>query len=371
MRVVRKTAGALTLAFLASLVPQSALACACCDGSSRRTPLGWSSAGQLLVEVESVIGCERRHYYEVWSTDGRRVQCFDLHGDPNAAIACDATMEDADQDTGPSSARPSYGREARPLDPAMVRARLEGVPDDVRARLRAEFLASEGAGEEDEEDSGEDYGIADGAPTEVLVVEVLSAGAFREVFRMPIQRGGPEEFDVPALESSPPLPIVVTLWPSPGSSRAALLVRGHNTAPGIGHWDTTVDWVELPALATIQPRDRAPDHWSRIAIEPFSGEPTSQVTRSVAQRWTLDARRVMRPDETGVAALALVEAANRDPSNAFVRYHLARLLALDAQRERAHGLLDELRASGCPACEVVVRAARADPLFSSWAQASP
>lgn len=328
---MRWTALVAAIAMLAGSIPRSAAACACCDGSSERAPIGWSASGEVLIEVTSTRGCERQHYLERWS-GGHAAECFDLHGAPDRALACDALMADGEDDTGPSAAVRGFPLPARPLDPALVRAHLAHAP------------------------RGEDEAEDDLPPDRVVIVEVLTAAGFREVHREPVRTGAPEQFEGPTLEVAA-LPIRVSVWPSPSSDRAVVLIEGHDTAPGVGHWDTTVHAVALPALAPAPARERPIDHWSRIAFAPFSARPAPQLARS-------SARRSLRAALRGSREAALVHAADRDPSDAFARYHLARALMVDGQRARALALLDELRASGCASCAAVERTAAADPLFA-------
>jgi len=332
-----RTIGALALVWLAS--PSVAAACACCDGHTERAPRGWSADGRLAVEVRSYVGCESHRYVEVWRPDGARAECFDLHADPARAVACDAPMRDGGEASARRWSAGPFSSAARPLDAGLVRAHLTDAPPTEEGRAR-----------------------------QLLTVEVLAIEGWRELLRLTILRGAPETYDEPVLESGADLPIVVGVWPSPRGGRAAVLVRGHDTAPGTGHFDTTVHWVDLPALRRAERRERAPDHWSMVALPAFTAARVPFLARTRAQRLVRDALAHQRGDRDAAAMSLLVEAASVDPSNAYVRYHLARGLARDGQPARAAAVLEALRSAACAACEAALRDARRDPRLAPLLQ---
>ena len=206
----------------------SALACACCDGGDLREIVGWSSSGRSAIVRFETVGCEQQVALEVWRV-GRSdpAACFDLlSDDPDARIDCSAVEDGMHERTARSSRRvTSYPIAPVQLDPADVRARVWRVQrtEDERHSL---------------------------APVEVQV-DIRAGGAWVVVWSARLYAGRPEQADVPLAFSYVEQPIEVSVWPSPTGEVALLAVSGHNDAPDMGHWPTSLQWIELPeAVAT-------------------------------------------------------------------------------------------------------------------------
>jgi hypothetical protein len=81
----------LWLVLVAAIVGrvQTAEACACCDATFSRAPIGWSAEGALLIDTADTHACEPKKRLEVWPVDAKEAaQCYDLFGDPEVEIAC-------------------------------------------------------------------------------------------------------------------------------------------------------------------------------------------------------------------------------------------------------------------------------------------
>lgn len=212
------------LALVATLAAHSvAMACACCDRGSTREILGWSESGRSAIVRFETQACENHVALEVWR-QGRNAPatCFDLFSDdPNASVECSAIIDGAYETTPrPSRRTRAYPAAVQQLHPADIRAHA------WRTRLV---------------DDEETYA----RPVE-LQVEVRVRGEWTRVFEGRFYTGRPERYDIPMAFQYVELPLEVSVWPNPQGDRALLAVSGHNVAPGMGEWPTTLHWVHLP-----------------------------------------------------------------------------------------------------------------------------
>lgn len=200
-----------------------ALACACCDRGSTREIVGWSSTGRSALVRYETQACEQHVALEVWRA-GRDAPaaCFDLlAADPDAQVACSAITDGMHE----LAARTSRRTRLYP------RAPLQLHPGDVRARVwRARPT-------EDEESYV--------SPLEMRL-EIRVAGAWVEVWSGRFYAGRPESYDIPTAFQYVEQPLEVAVWPTPNGDRALLTIRGHDTAPGMGEWPTSMHWISLP-----------------------------------------------------------------------------------------------------------------------------
>jgi MYXO-CTERM domain-containing protein len=235
----------LLLAALCALVTLSlrattAEACACCDGTTEREPLAWSPAGdRLLVRAEVYRGCQRTVALEVWPAGAAApAHCYDLLANPDAAVACDALQADPTRPPGASQQVASFSVPVTSIPPASLRvsyARLQTEPI-VRVRLDV-ALATAG---------------------------FAALGSY-EVF---------EYFYASEAGDDPGgyIPLEVAVLPAPKGQRAALLLSGDNSEPGIGHRAATLHWIDLPgAPASIAGLAKA----TATLVSPPDGEPAA------------------------------------------------------------------------------------------------
>lgn len=192
-------------------------ACACCDARLTRLAVGWSASGKsLLVEHDKSTPCEARWAYEVWRVGAKAPdRCFDRLADPNKPVSCD------ELELGPVDAKPKASTQTRHfpkpavvVDPSRVRVTMQGK------RTKAH-----------------------------TIVEVADGDAWVVVWSSRKARVAPLH-----VHDGDKLSAQLVLAPS--GTRAALLLRGHDTAPGTGRFPTDLYWVMLDAALADRLRAR-------------------------------------------------------------------------------------------------------------------
>jgi hypothetical protein len=201
------------------LSSERADACACCDGWSRREPVGWNGAGdRLLVRAEQVSGCERTMALEVWRVGATwPEQCYDLLAKPSHPVACDALTKNPDKPAGASSGVARYRVPIRSIAPSALRV--------VYRR--------------------ENPGVEDGRVG--IDVAVEDAGGFAPLAHVDTN----EHFYSPGSDAVEGglIPLEVAVLPAPKGDHAALFLLGDNLVPGVGHRGATIHWVVLKGSA--------------------------------------------------------------------------------------------------------------------------
>jgi hypothetical protein len=188
-------------------------ACACCDASTHRSPIGWTEAGgAILIEMTTTAGCSNHHVLEVWPVGASSPSgCYDVLADnPDKRIGCDLTDHERTAKVNRSSQLNRFPRAATALDAKLVRL----------SKRRAQGSSLE------------------------LTVEVLTKKGWRPMLRTTIDAA--ETYGA-ANGSDVPVPVAVTIWPNARGDHAALLIENENISPGTGDWATTLRWIELPA----------------------------------------------------------------------------------------------------------------------------
>jgi hypothetical protein len=219
--VVRRLVFLLALCVVASL-STPADACACCDASTHRNPVGWTEAGgAILIEMTTNAGCSNHHVLEVWPVGASSPSgCYDvLADDPDKRNECELTDHERSAKVKTSSQLKRFPRAATALDPKLVRL--------SKRRLMTERASLE------------------------VTVEVLTSVGWRRVLRTTIDAS---EMYGAANGADVAVPVSVTIWPNARGDRAALLIENEDVSPGTGNWATTVRWIELPAGIAPGPR---------------------------------------------------------------------------------------------------------------------
>jgi hypothetical protein len=199
-----------------AMTARRAEACACCDGTLDREPIAWTATGdRLLVRMESHIACERSVALEVWKVGAEApASCYDLLGDPNAAVPCDALKHDYDKPEGSSNQLAAFSVPVQSVAPATLRFGLERLEEHAGAvrpvRLRLGLVGSDGVAMLAELDANEYY------------------------------------YSPPSGEEAQLLPLEAAVLPAPGGRDAALLFTGDDLNPGIGLRGATIRWLALP-----------------------------------------------------------------------------------------------------------------------------
>jgi hypothetical protein len=197
---------------LALAAPSSAEACACCDGFTARTPIGWSQAGgALLIRLDRNNACEWSHAIEVWPIGAAEPSaCYDLTEDPDKRVRCtDLGLLRPGEKPRTSSRVNAFPVKALPLD-------------GTKARFTKTQLANSQL---------------------QITVEVATGGGWKQVWSDTINSA---EGFVDGANRVHLMPVTVKLYPNARGDRALMLVANENTAPGKGHWATLVRWIELP-----------------------------------------------------------------------------------------------------------------------------
>jgi len=313
---------------LCCLSPRRAAACACCDGQSGLELLGGSPDGQeLLLRHEELAGCERHVRLEVYragAVDPSR--CFDLLGDPDRAVSCDATRAGF-QDPAPSGRARDFPRSLRSLSPRVLTASTSVAEDGGFRRATIELLWLDAA-----------------APRR------LASLAVHEYSYWSPKDG--------ALVELAPIEVTVVL-PGQDAGKAACLVTGVDTMPGIGHRGWILRWLDLPPGLTTE----AGVHWVR-AVDDFRSAPHAEAAES--RRLNTLGVRALGANELDAARAHFEQALAFDPGYILARYNLACALArLDLPRHAWHQL--ELVLTRPPLAVRAERRARAlvDPDLTS------
>ena len=361
------------LLFLVASSPRSAAACGCCDGGDTVTPLGFSERGSLLVVRDGVIACEPYRVLEVYRpSESAPSLCFDLLGpSPEAPVDCAAPHTHAlDAFPAPVTADLAHPRRRFfPLAPqgvarALVRARSTPVPrtpDDTYGR-----------------------------PAE-LSLDLFLGGAFRTVaaLRVTLNVKETELYDWIERDDSPDhrlrayaapgapewaLPeraVEVMALRPPRGDHVIFLVKGDDHRPGTGHWATRVLAARVPGSGLSAPAP-VPGPSASAALTPSwlaaipSPGPAADgpTVRGTVARFHRYARMLRRAGHDDRAALWLARTLAVDPSNAPVRYDLARSMSRLGYLEAAIALLVELREmEGCLSCREWLRRATTEPDF--------
>jgi hypothetical protein len=194
------------------LSSRPAEACSCCGASTTRRLVGWTEAGgAVALEFSSDAACELRRAIEVWHAGSAApAGCYDLFRDPDRRVACDAIeWERLSASAKPASDRIRGRFATRPALPASrVRLRKQR-PDPQSATLQLE-------------------------------VEVEVGGTWTRVWHgMTTSRETVSRLD----GRVEPMPLEVTLWPSPRGDRGLLLLEN---VPRGSNFETEVHWVALP-----------------------------------------------------------------------------------------------------------------------------
>ena len=305
-----------------------ALACACCDRGSTREIVGWSATGRSALVRYETQACEQYVALEVWRSGADApAGCFDLlSDDPNAQVACASILDGAHERTPRTSRRPSsYPQAPTQLHPDSVRAR------DWRANTTDD----------------EEYAT----PVE-LHVDVRVGGAWTEVWSARLNIGRPESYDIPTAFQYVEQPLDVGIWPSPNGDRALLAVSGHDVAPGMGEWPTSLFWVSLPEGTSTR---RAPATSEPVlsVMEHRAGFPRRvRAARTVVQH----AQRAVDADDASAAEYLYAMALYANPRSVDALIGLA---AMRLRRARGTGL------------ELLLRAIERDPEAVLRTQSDP
>ncbi len=274
---------------LCCLSPRRAAACACCDGRSGLELLGGSPDGrELLLRHEELAGCERHVRLEVYragTVDPSR--CFDLLGDPDQAVSCDATRAGF-QDPATSGRTRDFPRSLRSLSPRGLAASTSVATDDDFRRATVEV-----------------HWLGTAAPRRLASLAVHEYSYW-----------SPEDG---ALAELAPIEVTVVL-PGQDAEKAALLVTGVDTMPGIGHRGWLLRWIDLPAGLTAE----AGVHWVR-AVDDFGSPPHPEAAES--RRLNTLGVRALSANELAAARAHFEQALAFDPGHVLARYNLACALA--------------------------------------------
>jgi hypothetical protein len=323
---------AVAFAIVLDLVAaQPALACACCDGRTEVEPLGWSANGRrLLLRREDLAGCERSLSLAVHAVGGTGpLGCYDLLGNPDQRVACEDVTRDWERKPRPSRQLARYAGALRSVPPGRIAASYS--------------VASDG-----------DYRKAE------LAVYWLGAHSPRKLAELSVHE---YHYSSPGDGGDELFPLEVAALIAPGAPRrAALLVRGMDESPGIGHRGFRVLWIELPEEA---PPVTAPGiAWVR-AIPSFTSLPIDEAQAHAAQlnKNGLAELRAGRPPN---ARRSFETAVAWRPAHVRARYNLACTLALTGEPQAALLQLRELLSNAKPQIATERRArAAVDPDFAT------
>ncbi len=318
--IVAVLVGALLL-----LSASEANACACCEQTSDRAPVGWSSDGTRLLVHYQRFGCELYSVDEMYQVgQAAPTTCFDRHSaTPTVGSSCGTPADGYETATEEPEPFGTDSGQAAGLAPAHPLAR-----DQFRASIRVmeQFVA-------------------------LLKVEVVHRGRWHEVMRERVNLGRSEYDDSGYyMEGDHPLAylpyaIEVDLFASPatparGERRQALLrwTGSVVSEPGDARMDFghSLRWVALP-------RGFQPRHEGQV-VQGHEGHPRSVSTGVAFAVPTADSVALSSTPD-GVASLALAAVALRtqaerqersDPVEAERSYVLSLLAApTDASTRRA------------------------------------
>jgi hypothetical protein len=214
LSAMRTLLASLTLLIALRAATRRAEACACCDSTTTRSPIGWSRAGgAVLIESGSNAACSHHHVLEVWPLGAPTASgCYDLLDDPELRIECGLT-------DNPPAAKPR---------PSSQRARFP-VPvttlPSSRLRVRNKPASPVGG-------------------TGVATVDLMTARGWVRLW----STGRESLHGNSQVDGDFAVPLQVTVWPNPRRDRAVVLI---SSTVGSGHQRAAVRWVELPADAVL------------------------------------------------------------------------------------------------------------------------
>lgn len=278
-----------------------ASACACCDGHTKRQPLGWKN-DQLVVRMSRMRACEPSEALEMYrATRATPAICFDLLN-RGRQTSCDELR--AQWHVKPAATPQALSKPSK----------LESVaPRNRRARLVHVGTA------------------AFGHDLHVLEVEVRAGKSWHRIHRskrIPYTDGSPVDHMDPAVEKEG---VRVAVLPQPGNAKRALLfIDGIETAPGIGHDDSVFVPVQLPKKLPTVKRYRPV-----LAVPTPRG--TGVSSKAGTPEATLNARGLAdhRSGKYLDAARAFTRALMWNDRHVLARYNLACALARLGYPERA------------------------------------
>jgi hypothetical protein len=286
-----------------SFIARQVWACACCDGQSKVTPLGWSAEGELLVRHEEFRGCEPKKKLEVYAVEHTApTTCYDLLGDPNRRVPCSKVVSDWEKKEKPSSALASFADEPTSVSALSLSARYTVTPDGAFRKAALEIFLNG------------------------------STGA-------PLLRLSTHEYEYQSPDGAEPVvfPLEVTVLPAPTSPRKAfVIVRGMDDNPGIGHRAFVTRWVSLPPDATTVPGVA----WVRAI--PRYGSPNAEAAPRAASRENGAGLAALKAGKPAAAREHFEKAVVAEPSHVFARYNLACALSLEGALVPALEQLTEL-----------------------------
>lgn len=338
---------------LALWSPEIAAACACCDGHTLRTPLGFRD-GALLLRLNRIVGCEPSEAVEWWRPSAEEpALCADLH-DGGRKTSCESLTREWHRPVAgiPAWSRPTTA--VRSVAPRFLRARRSEAPDSE----------------------------AGAPPRELLEVELLTGGRWVSLHREPFLQFSRESQD----ESPPPavdvVRIALLVGPTPdgklaigpshgsgggarGTQLAALLIEGEDTHPGIGNDETRVVWVRVGSVPLVAGTRRV----TAISTPPVSPPAAHPAEQDGKQSSTTGAddfnQRGLAQHRAGAYSDAerwFAGALAVEPTHVMSRYNLACTTARLGYPERALAELATLLQLATPAQAAARRSrARVDP----------
>jgi hypothetical protein len=211
-RVLRWLAASSTLVmcFGVSLKLASA-APGCGDSTSNVEPVGWSPSGlSILIRHEDFRDCIRKIALEVHNVGATGpAACHDLLGAPEKRIDCAAVLADKLKQPGVSSQEGIYNVPIESIDPAWVELTY-ATPVNNAAGSALKFV-------------------------------VKLSGQSAALATIPAQRVANNVHPEDGILNEPQ----VAVLPTRDRKKAALLFRGIDTAPGVGHRGWILRWVPL------------------------------------------------------------------------------------------------------------------------------
>ena len=292
-----------------------ARACACCDSTSRVEPIGWSPSGlSLLLRHETHQACERKIMLEVHNVgSGSAAACHDLLANPEKRIECSTVSSDYEKAPGRSSQESIYSGKLRSIDPSSLEL-THPMPDQ-------------------------------GDPLTPIPYQVRLARSATVLAKLELHLLNGE------YASGPTLPEVVVL-PVPRQERAAVFVRGIDTAPGTGHQGWLLRWIPLKGTENLPLVDGV--QWTSGA-----GAGSGHGNKVASTRENNAGFKLHQQGKYAEAARHFLAAVDADPEGAWLsRYNLACAYARMNQPDKAMATLQVLFAKA-PAEQAEKRRKRA------------
>jgi hypothetical protein len=105
-------------------------ACACCDATMSRRPVGWSASGDVvLIDTSDTTACEPHSRYEIWQAGAAEpTGCYDRFGDPEKQIACDQITADWQHELEPKASTRVKLYPARPVQVEGAKLKVNATP---------------------------------------------------------------------------------------------------------------------------------------------------------------------------------------------------------------------------------------------------